>query len=185
MIRYNSTLPALEAYVNGAWASLLDSGATSSSTLYLGSSTGATNPQRNGDATTGLYTAGSGLVDVAASNIRVAEFSTSGVNIATGGLNINGGNGVSSAPDYSPGYSIAVGSGALASQVLLGYGLGNTAVGYNSMTANLTGSANVALGNQALSIGTANINSVAIGFAALQHAGSINGNVAVGFLCAQ
>ena len=52
MIRYNSTTPDLEAYINGAWQVLTTGG--SGTTITLGTSASVTNPQRSGDATTGF-----------------------------------------------------------------------------------------------------------------------------------
>ena len=64
MIRYDSSgPPAIEAYVNGSWTSLLTS--TGSISLTLGTSATTTNPQRSGEADTGLFSANSGQVSVA------------------------------------------------------------------------------------------------------------------------
>lgn len=52
--------------------------ASSSASTNLGTSTSATSPQVSGDATTGLYTAGAGKVDVAAGGSNVVEWSSSG-----------------------------------------------------------------------------------------------------------
>ncbi len=63
-IRYNQSANTLEAYINGAWTSLItSSGGTSS--ITLGTSAAATNPQRSGEAGTGLFSATSGIVSVA------------------------------------------------------------------------------------------------------------------------
>lgn len=56
---------------------------------FLGSSASATSPSISGDATTGLYTAGAGKVDVAVSGSKIIEWSSTGGAI-TGGLNISG-----------------------------------------------------------------------------------------------
>lgn len=61
---------------------ILLSGNTSAETL-LGSRPGVANPQIEGDPSTGIYSAGSGLVDIAVSGSNVAEFSASGLNLAT------------------------------------------------------------------------------------------------------
>lgn len=49
----------------------------------LGSTASTTNPQRSGDATTGLYSAGAGMVDVAISGNQVAEFNSQGIGVRT------------------------------------------------------------------------------------------------------
>jgi len=54
-------------------------GGTITSGVVLGTSTAATNPQRSSDATTGFYSAGSGLVDVSSSGSQEAEFSPTGI----------------------------------------------------------------------------------------------------------
>ncbi len=191
MVRYNSTTPGLEAYVNGVWASLLSSAGLGSG-VTLGTSTAATNPQVSGDPTTGLYTAGPYLVDVSASGTQVEEWSTNGVNITTGGLNIAGVNGVSFAKDYKAGASISIGSSALVSQplgttavqgnVAIGYqaissagltaaGIRNTAVGYQADLGNTTGNNNTAVGFQAMNVITTGIDNVAVGAQALAGSG--------------
>lgn len=53
-------------------------------TVSLGTSAAATNPRRSGEAGTGLYTAGAGKVDVAASGSNIAEFLSTGLNLASG-----------------------------------------------------------------------------------------------------
>ena len=58
MVRYNSTVPGLEAYYSGAWNALTAGG--SAATITLGTSASVTNPQRSGDATTGFYSGGGG-----------------------------------------------------------------------------------------------------------------------------
>src|SRR5450755_3635721 len=47
MIRYNSSTPAVEAYVNGSWLAFTTG---SLSTITLGTSASVTNPQRSGQA---------------------------------------------------------------------------------------------------------------------------------------
>lgn len=53
----------------------------------LGSSAAAASPQRAGEANTGLYTAGSGRVNVAVSGNQVADFSAAGLNVSTTNAN--------------------------------------------------------------------------------------------------
>ena len=65
MIRYDSDfLGAVEAFINGAWTTLITSGGTTS-TITLGTSASATNPQRNGQAGTGFYSDATNVVEVA------------------------------------------------------------------------------------------------------------------------
>lgn len=60
----------------------ISSSATTGATL--GTSALATNPQRTGQAGTGLYSSAGGNVDVASLNTQIAEFSLSGLNLVTG-----------------------------------------------------------------------------------------------------
>lgn len=66
----------------GVWTAGSCAGVTSSN---LGASLAAASPQITGDATSGLYTAGAGKVDIAISGAKVAEWSSTGV--ATSGTN--------------------------------------------------------------------------------------------------
>ncbi len=59
----------------GSWTSGACSG---SGSINLGTSLSAANPQISGDATTGLYTAGAGKVDVAVSGAKVMEWASTG-----------------------------------------------------------------------------------------------------------
>lgn len=61
--------------VSGAWASGSCAGTSSSN---LGTSVSAASPQVNGDATTGLYTAGAAKVDVAVSGVKIWEWVAGG-----------------------------------------------------------------------------------------------------------
>ncbi len=182
MIRYNSTTPGIEAYVNNAWTSLAASSSLGS--ISLGTSASTTNPSRSGDITTGLYTAGAHLVDVAANGVQVEEWSTTGVNIATGGLNINGGNGISFPQDVFAGNSVAIGSGALAYQPLGTTGLVNTAVGYRVLgSSGLTTAAadNTGVGYFALSANTSGNTNTGIGASALLNNTAGSSNSAEGY----
>jgi hypothetical protein len=71
MVRYNTTIPAIEAFYNSVWNSLGPS--------TLGTTTTAANPLISGDATSGFYTAGAGKVDTVISGVKVAEFSSGGL----------------------------------------------------------------------------------------------------------
>ena len=183
------------------WQTIYGSGTGGiGSGITLGASAAATNPQRSGEAGTGLYTAGSGLVDVAASGTQIGEFSSTGLNLATGGLSLGGQNGVSYPADFSAKASIAIGSGALAYQtaagstqgnVAVGYralgssglttaALNNTAVGYGALASNTTGSYNTAQGTSALSSNTTGLHNTAQGFASLDSNTTGNENTAQG-----
>ena len=203
MIRYNSSLTAMEAYINGAWASLATS-TGSSSTMYLGTLVTAANPQINGDATTGLYTAGAGLVDMAVSGVQVAEWASTGLNIipANTGLKLNGMNAIRMpTSDSTTGGSIAIGSSALSGQTasaaysntaIGSYAMGtgtlttaaikNTAVGSSALTNITTGSQNTVLGVSAGEQVTSATDITAIGYQALAHITTTknSGNTAVG-----
>ena len=96
MIRYNqSGTPSLEAYVNGSWTALITSGG-STSTITLGTSATASNPQRSGQAGTGLFSAASNTVSIAAGGADEADFTAIGENIL----------GTISSGSYSVGYQI-------------------------------------------------------------------------------
>lgn len=60
----------------------------------LGTSSGATNPQRSGQAGTGFFTAGSNLVDVACNGNQIAEFGTQGIGVGTSAPTSLGTNGL-------------------------------------------------------------------------------------------
>ncbi len=78
MIRFNSTVPQVEAYYSDAWNAL---GGGGSSTITLGTSASATNPQRNGQAGTGLFSAVTNTVSIAANSVDVADFTTTGESV--------------------------------------------------------------------------------------------------------
>ena len=87
-LRYNSSKVY---YCDGSttWQTLYGSGGTGiGSGVTLGTSTTAANPARSGEVNTGLYTAGSGLVDIAALGTQIAEFSSSGLMIPVGSVGI-------------------------------------------------------------------------------------------------
>jgi hypothetical protein len=83
MMRYNQTIPALEAYISGAWNSILTGGGN-----LLGTSTTAANPQISGDPTSGFYTAGAAKVDVTISGTQIAEWNSGGYNVVSGKVGI-------------------------------------------------------------------------------------------------
>jgi len=59
MIRYNSTTPAIEAYVSNAWSSLGGGSST------LGTSAGAASPYKTGEVGTGLFSSSASTVSIA------------------------------------------------------------------------------------------------------------------------
>jgi len=160
MLRYNQTNSALETYANSAWTSLTTGGNV---TINLGTAASATDPQRSGEATTGLFSANSGrvsvAVNVAGTGTDVADFNSTGINIlgtVTSGsdmpsLQINGNNAIWQDTTYG---NIAVGPTALpTTNVQTGGGSNgqqNTALGYQALNTNSLGYQNTAVGYQAL-----------------------------------
>jgi hypothetical protein len=61
MIRYNSSIPDLEAYIGSAWTTLT-TGVTSGG-INFGTSASVTNPSVTGDATTGLFSPAASTVN--------------------------------------------------------------------------------------------------------------------------
>jgi hypothetical protein len=205
MLRYDSSgTPALEAYVNGAWESLITAtGGTSA--LTLGASASATNPQRSGDATTGLFSAASGTVSIASAGTDVMDVAPTGPNILgtitsgsySVGYRINGNNAVW---QDATNFNLAVGATAFPTtisqsgggnngkyNVAVGYqalnadttGSFNTAVGY-SLLVNTTGYGNTATGYEALDANTAGYQNTAVGVYALRANITGYNNVALG-----
>jgi hypothetical protein len=165
-------------------------GAGGGAAVTLGTSASVTNPQRGGEVTTGLFSGGSGLVDVSSLGTQVAELSSTGLNLGTsaataGALNLGGVNGISfSSSDSIPGGSIAIGSQALSHQsALSSAGFHNTAVGYQAIGGSgLTTGAifNTALGFEALQGNTSGGFNIAVGAQALLANTTGSGNAAVG-----
>ena len=115
-VRYNSSgTPAIEAFVNGSWTSLLTS-TGSTSTITLGTSASATNPQRSGDATTGLFSATLGTVSVSSAGTDDADFAATGLNlpVATESYRING---INAFWQDNTNFNIAIGDTALPTTV--------------------------------------------------------------------
>ena len=82
MLRYNtSNFPSVEAYVNSAWASL--SGGSGAGSITLGTSATATNPQRSGDSTTGLFSPAASTLSIAASGMEIMRVNSSGLGVGT------------------------------------------------------------------------------------------------------
>ncbi|MBV8060881.1 MAG: hypothetical protein JO253_05070, partial [Alphaproteobacteria bacterium] len=144
----------------------------------LGTAIGSSSPYRSGDTTTGLYTAGAGLVDVAASNTQAVEFSSTKVNIplttaasstATGALVVAGGAGIGGSL-YSGAHVVSVASGT---------GISGTNTGASGTTYGLKGdtSANTTTGGYAV---YANGNASGYGVYSAAGLNYFNGNVGVG-----
>ncbi len=72
MLRYNTDSKLLEAYQNNAWATLTSGNLS----VNLGSLATTTNPQRSGEAGTGLFSPLSGQVGIAALGVTSALFNT-------------------------------------------------------------------------------------------------------------
>jgi hypothetical protein len=165
MIRYNNSIPAIEGYVNGSWLSFT---AGSLSTITLGTSAAATNPQRSGEGGTGFYSAASGYVEVASTGSKIVEWSASGENIAQGSLNFGTNNGLW---QDTANFNLAVGATALPTTLSQtgggSNGQSNIAVGYQSLNANTTGQYNVAIGYTALRLNTTGQANTGVGGAAL------------------
>lgn len=71
MIRYNSDVPALEAYYGSAWNTL---GSGGGGGVNLGTSAAATNPQRSSEAGTGLYSDTTSVVNISGTSHEIANF---------------------------------------------------------------------------------------------------------------
>lgn len=175
MIRYNSTTTGVEAYYNSVWNGLLSS-VPATSTITLGTSASATNPQRSGEASTGIYSLNSGELDFESYNggspSLIMELTPSIISIGLGagvtshsannsvfvgvaaGQNVNGG---SNAQDVAIGQYAGDG----------GMGYYNTYVGYSAgHSTNGSGNVNTALGNNACGSVTGGGSNICIGASA-------------------
>jgi hypothetical protein len=63
MIRYNTSIPDLEAYIGNYWTTLTTSSGSDNG-ISLGTSASVANPQRSGDPTTGLFSPAASTVAV-------------------------------------------------------------------------------------------------------------------------
>jgi hypothetical protein len=83
MIRYNSTTTAaIEGYIGNAWLPLTTGGATA--TIDLGTSASANNPQKVGDATTGLFSSATSTIAIATGSVEAMRVESNGhVDIGT------------------------------------------------------------------------------------------------------
>jgi len=78
MMRYNSTTPAIEAYVSNAWSSLGGGSST------LGTSAGAASPYKTGEVGTGLFSSSASTVSIATgATERLRVTATGSVGIGT------------------------------------------------------------------------------------------------------
>lgn len=156
--------------------------------IYLGTSAAATSPQRSGEASTGLFSANSGQVSIAATGTDEADFTSTGLNlpVATESYKINGNN-AHWQDDIN--FNLAIGNTALPttlSQAGGGQnGQTNMAVGYQALNANTIGGNDTALGASALSLNTTGINNVAIGHNALLSNSTGSYNIGIGFRALQ
>lgn len=131
----------------------------SGGTVTLGTSAAATNPQRTGEATTGLYSLTSGEVDIGGTKF----------NFVGGPIQLGGVTGISfPTTDSGTNHSIAIGSGSLATQAG-SQAYDNTAVGFNALNKinGATGTQSTAVGSQALAaqtLGTVAAENVGIGY---------------------
>ncbi|MDX2028419.1 MAG: hypothetical protein SFW62_07265 [Alphaproteobacteria bacterium] len=196
MVRYNSTLTGMEAYYNSTWNSLLSSNSTLSNNLTLGTSASAANPQRSGDATTGFYTSGANIVNVAAGGIEAMRWNTiaSGVDY------------VDITPGKSGTYPKIAAAGATATQGLnlatagttstlqfngrnmfWSDGAANTIVGQSAGSGTISqagggfnGLWNTALGSSALNANTTGTSNTAVGASAMKDSATSGNSTAIG-----
>jgi hypothetical protein len=157
---------------------------TTASAASLGTAISATAPSRSGEATTGLYTAGSGLVDIAVVTTgQIAEFATAGENLVAGKYQIGGANaiGFNTGDSGTAGSSLAIGVGALSGQTSSA-AYNNTAAGYLAMNGTMTTAAikNAAFGYKAGTAITSGHNNTLNGWEAGVALTSGSGNTLVG-----
>ena len=187
MVRYNTTAVDLEAYIGNAWTTLTTGGAMAG--LDIGTSATATNPSVTGDLTSGLFSAATSTVSVAAGGKTMLTIGTQVVNIPIGtaaasyqgSLQLNGNNGIWQDPVNA---SLAVGPTTLPLNLSQagggGNGQNNVAVGINALNANTTGGANSAVGAYALANTTTGYQNTAMGWQALVADTTGYGNTAIG-----
>lgn len=180
MLRYNSTsTPTIEAYVNNTWTSLGSGGGA----ITLGTSASATNPQRSGDATTGLYSSVASTVSIAAAGTTLLTIGPTLVNIPLGtaagtyqgSLQFNGFNAIWQDPVND---NVVIGSSRFPTNVTTGNQ--NMAMGINALASNTTGAQNTAMGVFALLSNTSGGTNTAVGNYTLQGNTTGDRNVAIG-----
>ena len=178
MVRYNSTTPAVEAYVSNTWASLLTSSATVTNDT-LGSTATAVNPHRSGDLTTGLYSDTASTVEIATSGtqrLRITATGSVGIGTATPSqlLDVNGGVSAGISSGYYLGGNKAFG--------IVNGDITSLAGGINALSSQTSTSANnTAFGTNALQYTTTGVDNTAFGLVALQYTSTGHDNTAVGY----
>jgi len=193
MIRHNTTIPTIEAYVDGSWVDLTATGGAA--TNYLGASATQTSPSRSDDVTTGLFSDTASTVAIATAGVetlRVTATGSVGIGTATPAqeLDVAGDINVSAITNAyyiantkilhqpaSDTTSLGLGGGTLAAQTATN--LENTAIGYQALTA-ATASRNTAVGYQALTSNTTGYINVAVGSSALNGNTTGFGNIGIG-----
>ena len=196
MLRYNSTVPQVEAYYSGGWNAM---GGGAATTITLGTSAAATNPQRSGQVNTGIFSASSNVVSIAEAGTDIADFSSGGLSLAAGLSYKISGIGVLWQDTVSQNLAVgntsfpttfsqagggnngtlntAVGLMALGSNTT---GQENTALGYYALTTNTTGTGNTAVGMQALTVSSTGVNNTALGMQSLYRNTTGSNNTALG-----
>ncbi len=153
--------------------------------INLGTAASSTNPQRSGQMGTGLFSATTNTVSIAAGTTDEADFASTGLNlpVATESYQING---VNALWQDNTNFNTAVGDTAFSSHVLQTgggtNGQSNVAVGYQALNANTTGLMNTALGASTLTVNTVGVNNTAVGEQALQLNTTGFSNTAIGQL---
>lgn len=138
--------------------------------IYGAGSSGAT----ANSATTAMTIASSG-------NVGIGTTSPAAKLDVYGGIDISGVNGISFPPDYTTDASIAIGSGALASQTAGTQTEGNIAIGYQALgSTSFTGFINTAVGYKTLSLDTTGQGNAAYGYVALPANTTGNNNTGIG-----
>ena len=191
MIRYNSTVPQYEGYINSAWSPL--GGASS---VSLGTSVTAASPSISGDATTGLYSDAAATVKVAISGGNKAIFDATGLTVGsyyyTDGIAVKsytaqyggGLNNQTLAVDSTP---ALVYSGASGGDLFVGHEAGvhvttggaNTVVGQNALHSNVSSDGNTSVGFASLSLATGSHNN-AFGRTSCNHVTTGSYNLCLG-----
>lgn len=172
---WTMTLPAAAPSSSGYVLSSDTSGNTSwvapGGTVTLGTSASVTNPQRTGDATTGMFSATVSTVSVSAAGTDVGDFAAAGLNLPGTATSYKL-NGINAIWQDNTNFNIAVGDTAFPTTISQAGGGSNgtlnTALGYRALNANTTGAANTAVGELALSVNTTGINNSAVGVWALK-----------------
>ncbi len=169
MIRYNTTLTDIEAYIGGFWTTLTTGGGSAS--IYLGTSATATDPSVAGDPTSGLFSAATSTVSVATGGHAMLTIGTQTINVPIG----------TSAGTYQGGLQL---QGNLA--LWQDNNNQNIIVGSSAFPTTVTsGNENLAIGDLALNSLTTAATNVAIGYAALEYDQNVSGDVAIGYAALQ